>query len=314
MDEDTALLELMNHFPLDLQSVYFCFKRSLITKKISYIPYLVDIKTLALSAKESGMSISRINSILSKMDCEPLETITSFYEIETLNTIDIIKYADTHFNTNKMTNNLIYIFKDELNKRTDLFEAFISYISTWDKFKSELYFWQPDLEICDVCTLILSLFNIQVLVKKYRDYMKESIILCRSYQANLLSLLKERYKLPLYSVIDIMKQDVVLYPVEANDNCISRIVSHEYWCEKCDECKESCKVLKENMGIEMISNKGDYSKVFRPCLSYVEIELNDKMTLLMPVTYLEDLFNGCKVYKGYWFEKKVIDKYGNIII
>lgn len=301
---------------LDLETVYLLYKKSLETKKTSYIPYLVDVESLAGAAKESGRPIKEINDILTEMDCRPLEDAFCTDGIDEMATVELIEYADSVFSSNRMTNAILKVLRAELQRRTDVFDHFLVFIDGIGELRSELYFWQPDLDTCDICTLVLSLFNIKDLVKNYREYMKECFILGRDMKESLLVLLKERYQLPLYSQIDVMKQDMKLFHETETADCIQRLVSHSYWCDDCGEYNDACNAIRDQLDVEFCTNHVNHHVIFRPCLSYVEVELTGKdvVKLVIPVPYLDDLYNGCRVYRKYWYEKGVTDKNGDIII
>lgn len=314
-----ADIELIQDFKehLDLHLVLKAFEISLQSKKISYIPYLIDLNEATNNSLQKGVSIAEANEILSKMNqpCIKNQNI-NHVQLKSLNTLEILKFTDELYNT-KITNDDIENVSNELKTRNDIFDAAIQYSSDMKKFYNELYFWYPHLNVSDTLTLILSLFDEKTLIEKYRNYLKEHLILDSVFSEGLYSIIKERFCSSLFANINIMKSDLLIFQCKKNRKVSKKILSHNFWCDKTFNCSPNLrdKLINEKYVIEKHIDENIIYE-FCSCLTYVEFSISgqQEITLTVPLEYLDDLMNGCHKYKNYWIEKGIMDSNGRYII
>lgn len=317
MENDRLLLELHRN-NLNLTTVQKLYHKSLANKKISYIPYLVDMQSIVASSLAQGQSAEDINTILREMNYKTIpenDHLITQNMLHNMTTREIITKADKMFNS-KMTNEEAKIIFEELKTRKDILEEILVLTGNNTDFKDDLYYWQPGLIICDIYTLLLQLFKPEQLILKYKKYIGECAILNKEYCTGLLNLLKERYSSAHFVNIDVMINDKTIFGHTDDPMKYKKIVSHEYWTDSCCKCPKAMSTLSKTGLIAANQQEGDIKFEFCCCLSFVEIEIGTvkKVTLLVPMYMLEDLYNGCVDYRSFWVAKQIIDQNGNFLV
>ncbi|KCZ79339.1 hypothetical protein H312_03274 [Anncaliia algerae PRA339] len=284
MEEDIKILK--KYKTLNSMTTKLALKESMKTKKISYIPYLI-------------------------------ETTYDLPDLETYSTTEILHFINILFKNPQEFQKEIKNIGHLLVKRRDLFYCFIKFVEN-KSFKDDSYYWYPDLEYTDIFSFICSLF--EDVGQCLLNYLSKEIIIKREINQKILKNFMNKINANISFQISIMEKDLeYLNLTQAfvpktnipfnNEIVFSKtIISHIYWAD----C--NC-VPFDVFYIELPSDK---DKVFFlcSCFSLVEVEFGNinKVTLLVTLKMFEGLLIKNDNVKHYWMRLGIIDKNWNCII
>lgn len=217
--------------------------------------------------------------------------------------------------TRELTNDILTALKIEIFQKDDYFEIImlfrymdIKYPPVNKEYGDNLY--------NEMFSIIVSELDHRTLYQKYYEFIKKSYIILGNSFLNYYNLLNDYSGTPLVVNYCILKDYSPCNLIIDTEKITKRYIPHDFWCNNCGYSRQACNLIKAQLKIDLHPVEKDYYEIFRPCLSYVEVELTCKTikTMLIHVFYLEDLCNGCIKYKKFWYEMQIIDKSGSIIL
>ncbi|RVD93314.1 hypothetical protein TUBRATIS_001530 [Tubulinosema ratisbonensis] len=284
MEEDLNILK--KYEVLNSKTIKQALKESLKTKKISYIPYLI----------------------------EPSYDLP---DLSNHSTLEILKFLNHLFKSPQQFQKEIKKIGHILVKRKDLFFSFIQFIEN-KSFKEDSYYWYPDLEYTDIFSFICSLY--EDISYFLLNYVAQQIILKKEINSKIISNFHNKINTNVSFQLGIMKKDLELLnkvkdyspksnlPIHSSTIFTKTIISHLYWCENvCDKF--------EFIHIELPVHK-DREYFLCSCFSMIEVEFGEenKVTLLVSFKSFEGLLLKKEEIKMFWKEMGVIDDEWNFII
>ncbi|KAM0675039.1 hypothetical protein GVAV_001378 [Gurleya vavrai] len=316
MEQDFELIVKQNRINT-LDTVYNLYIQSLSDKKVSYIPYLIDINYITEEEIKKGKSIGELNNLLTKMKMPIIEDKSSeIFELNNLTTIEIIKHTDFLFSstiTNENIKNIINVLKN----RKDLFEVLIEYTNTFTYFPDDFFYWFPDLDFSDTLSLLISLYDENELISKYKKYLQECLILNLHFKEGLYKLLTERFNSSIFSHINVMKKDLEIFPTNNTRKSCKKIVSTEYWDTSNYKCSTKLrqKLIKDEYMCDKYSEK-EFEFFLCDSLTYVTFTIKGQkeVNLTLSLEYLDDFTNGGEKFRDFWIKEKILNVNGKYLI
>lgn len=263
MENDKKLALKMTDFtPEEFNILY---NKSLKDKKVSYIPYLLPIRSIFKSQiipKFLKIKQKRIKQQISDSTANLLIKIDQLFK--NYKNLDEIK-----------------LIQNELSKRKDIFEESMKFLENvkLDTY-NELYYWYPGLKVADTISLIFSFYSNQEFNMKYRKFVAERYIFENKMP---LKILENKIPPSLNLEIKIMLSD--------KKRMCDDLVTHVYWCH--ENCYSGKFINKGNIKI---------SPVY--CLSHCEIEINGK-NYVVSIKNLRLLYRKDLSVKEFWEERGV---------
>ncbi|KAG0436940.1 hypothetical protein DMUE_3962 [Dictyocoela muelleri] len=263
MEDDKKLALSMQKFtPEEFKYLY---KKSLMNKKISYLPYLLPIRqifSIPIDQKTVKTNLEYEEKYLSK------STYDLLFEID-----ELFKRYSNVKKIKKITKVLL--------KRADFFEESMKFLEVKNVTYDELYYWYPGLKVADTLSLILIRYPANEFASKYKRFIGERILFEGKGH---LKVLNSKIQPSLISEIDIMVADMTRFE-EGN------IICHNYWCDECCE---------ENICVE---NK-QYKYFPAYCYTYCLIEIDGK-EFQVTLKKIRQLVCKDESVRDYWVEKGI---------
>jgi len=291
--------------------------------KKNWLPMEEDVKTLLGIKKLNSKSIKEANqkNLMTKRFSFIPYLIKVSYEMPSLkhhSALKILELLDQMFITPQHFQKEIEKIGAFLKGRDDLFQAFLVLVEN-KQFKDDLYYWYPDLKhtnifsfVCDLFCDVSSLFILHV---------TKSLIVNNTIPWNLVELLETKLSVSALAQISTMKKDMEIFESEVgcyvpNNNLPltkytdfrRRIISHSYWTDS------KCEPFDFFVIEQPLHNNRKYSPC--SCFSMVEVEFvgGKSVTLLVTLKAFEDLLLKKENMKWYWIKLGIVDYNWNFII